>query len=88
MIKNYRKKPVVIKAVQWTGDNLDEVQNFLEKDFSSIDAEKWMHDRKDIVIKTLEGLMVTSVNDFIIEGVNGNFYPCKPEIFHKTYELA
>ena len=74
----YRKKPVVIEAIQWTGSNLKDVIEFLG-------GESWMNGR-DLIIKTLEGELHASVGDFIIRGVAGEFYPCKPDIFEKTYE--
>ena len=74
----YRKKPVVIEAIQWTGSNLKDVLTFLG-------GATWM-DEKGPIIETLEGELHTSVGDFIIRGVAGEFYPCKPDIFEKTYE--
>jgi hypothetical protein len=80
MIKQYRKKPVVIEAVQWTGDNRSEIFDFVGK------FAVW-GDVSGMIIKTLEGQHIASVGDYIIKGVNGEFYPCKPEIFEKTYDL-
>ena len=80
MIKKYRKKPVIIEAVQWNGKNLTEIDNFVG---GSLKIEG-----SNIVIHTLEGDMEASINDYIIKGVNGEFYPCKPDIFDKTYERA
>lgn len=77
----FRKKPVVIEAVQWNGNNLAEIESFLG-------AIKYPIDAMGIIISTLEGNMVASVGDFIIKGINGEFYPCKPEIFEKTYEVV
>lgn len=77
----YRKKPVVIEAVQWTGENYDEIG-----DFMGVSATCQIDD--DFVIPTLEGEMRASPNDWIIRGVNGEFYPCKPDIFEKTYEVV
>ena len=76
----YRKKPVVIEAVQWTGSNGGEVTAFLG-------GGHWWGQTGPI-IETLEGELHTSVGDWIIKGVNGEFYPCKPDIFEKTYELV
>ena len=86
----YRKKPVVVEAMQWTGLNLEEVKDFV--------GEALTYDILDIAwevgkgrphvfmkIKTLEGDMEVSEKDYIIKGVNGEFYPCKPDIFQKTY---
>lgn len=75
----YRKKPVVIEAVQWTGCNLKELQNFVGS-ASTYDEQLTIH--------TLEGDHVANVGDYIIKGVQGEFYPCKPDIFAKTYEAV
>ena len=80
MVKKYRKKPVIIEAVQWNGKNLTEIDNFVG---GSLKIEV-----SSLVIHTLEGDMEASINDYIIKGVNGEFYPCKPDIFDKTYESA
>jgi len=77
----YRKKPVVIEAIQWTGDNLKECLDFMK--FSNRTRTVY---RDKIIIHTLEGAMTASIGDYIIKGVSGEFYPCKPDIFEKTYE--
>jgi len=80
-IMKFRKKPVIIEAVQWNGDNDEELKQFLgEKKFYHI-----LND-SSIVIPTLEGDMKGRVGDWIIKGVVGEFYPCKPDIFEDTYE--
>jgi len=91
-MSKFRKKPVVIEAVQWTGDNLKEVIAFTGLHPS---AKKWSWEEYEQVVKTeglkiftLEGKMNADVNDWIIKGVQGEFYPCKPDIFEKTYEDA
>lgn len=79
----YRKKPVVIEAVQF--DGTDESCDWLLpqlRDGSISRSFNKLH------IKTLEGTMTADVGDWIIKGVNGEFYPCKPDIFDKTYEAA
>ena len=81
----YRKKPIVIEAVQWKGDNIAEVLQ-LSADGGRDVAEDFAGD--SLTIKTLEGEMTASLNDWIIKGVKGEVYPCKPYIFEKTYELA
>jgi len=68
---------VVIEAVQWNGNNFNEINNFCQGSCDLLD-HLW--------INTLEGDMQATVGDFIIKGVNGEFYPCKPDIFVKTYE--
>ena len=78
MIKKYRKKPVVIEAVQWVGNNLSDIETFIGRNVKNKETT--------IVIRTLEGDMEASIGDYIIKGVNGEFYPCKPDIFDKTYE--
>lgn len=78
MIKKYRKKPVTIEAIQWNGENLLEIQRFMG---STVENHGSV-----LIIPTLEGNMYASLNDYIIKGVNGEFYPCKPDIFAKTYD--
>jgi hypothetical protein len=86
----FRKKPVVIEAVRWTGDNLREVIEFTGRHPTATDWT-WEH-FEDVVAKeylmifTLEGPMRASIGDWIIKGVKGEFYPCKPDIFDATYE--
>ncbi|MFV0515782.1 MAG: hypothetical protein ACK5MV_00080 [Aminipila sp.] len=77
----YRKKPVVIEAVQWSGDNELDVALFMDRTIKKNDKNSYHLD-----IQTLEGVMTASIGDYIIKGVNGEFYPCKPDIFEKTYE--
>lgn len=77
----YRKKPVVIEAVQFTGDNSIEIAKFMK---ANEHTESFLDDK--IKIPTLEGELTASPMDWIIKGVNGEFYPCKPDIFEKTYE--
>lgn len=76
----YRKKPVVIEAIQYHGD-INPVKDF-------VDFEKllYSYDTGEHLIRTLEGDHRISVGDYIIKGVKGEFYPCKPDIFEMTYE--
>lgn len=85
MIKKFRKKPVVIDAIQWNGNNTEDVVNFGKEDIT-LEPDVYFGDR--LCIETLEGPMRASINDFIIKGVHGEFYACKPDIFEKTYELV
>ena len=79
MMKLYRKKPVVIKAWQYfDGNELPEELKTRDDIIVNEDSVK---------IKTLEGLMNVSNGDYIIIGVNNEVYPCKPDIFNKTYEI-
>lgn len=93
----YRKIPVVIEAIQWTGDNQREMFDFLtnyEKtdDYMSVSGEHFVIDHNAVkgglIIKTLEGNHVANIGDYIIKGIAGEFYPCKPDIFKDTYEVA
>lgn len=78
----YRKKPVVIDAVQWTGDKE------CLADLPGADFHEGAIHRLDgaLPIRTLEGEMVANVGDWIIKGIAGEFYPCKPDIFEATYD--
>ena len=78
----FRKRPVVIEAIQWTGRNPLDVLCFLELDTGG----PLQILQGDIQIETLEGVMLASVRDWIIKGVKGEFYPCKPDIFEATYD--
>ena len=82
MVHKYMKKPVVISALQWTGDNILEMCSFTGKE----DNKLLKND--ELYIDTLEGTMHASVGDYIVCGVDGEFYPCKPDIFEKTYEIV
>lgn len=92
----FRKKPVVIDAVIWNGENLKEVIDFTGKSpkwdeyFKSFEEYELFvkNDRSIFKIFTLEGTMEASVGDYIIRGVKGEHYPCKPDIFKATYELV
>ena len=82
MARAYRKKPVTVEAVQWTGENHAEMCEFIDPEVFEIIPHV------GLVIHTLEGDHHASPGDYIIKGVNGEFYPCKPDIFAKTYESA
>lgn len=84
IMPKYRKKPVIIEAVQWNGENVREIINFCKKNVRF----EFNNYGKDInlTIKTLEGDHLAKAGDYIIKGVKGEFYPCKPDIFHETYE--
>lgn len=85
-MSKYRKKPVIVEAFRWTGDvkttkcSYEAIQA-REKGIIKIDGE-------NLIIRTLEGDMIASKGDYIIKGINGEFYPCKPGVFQKTYELV
>lgn len=79
MINKYVKKPVVVEAIKYDGTNKVEIQEFMDR---------YLDDTQDgqLKIETLEGIMLANIGDYIIKGVSGEFYPCKPDIFEKTYE--
>lgn len=78
MIKIAQKKPIQVKVLQWDGNNKREMMSFCT--FCSIDNGV-------LKISTLEGVMTAKIGDYIIKGVNGEFYPCDKEIFEKTYSI-
>lgn len=80
----YRKKPVVIKAVQWTGtaDSFTEIT----AQFPKMEWEPGPIGSYTFIVKTFEGEHTATKGDYIIQGVKGEFYPCKPDIFEMTYE--
>ena len=79
----FRKKPIVIEAIQFTGtkENLEELSRFSHVIIYSPASTR-------ISIKTLEGMMEATKGDWIIKGVADEFYPCKPDIFEATYEAV
>lgn len=79
----FRKKRVVVEAVHWDGKQFSEVPKWLGKAMREFEV---FMEGKFVKIKTLEGLMTANPDDWIIRGVNGELYPCKNEIFQKTYE--
>ena len=82
----YRKKPVVIEAIQLKDDNAAAPEWLLcayDSGLCSFDL-----DQMQIVIKTLEGEMRGNIGDWIIRGLKGELYPCKPDVFAATYEPA
>ena len=81
----YRKKPVVIDAVQFTDETKEQVFNFIR---SSCQPDMDEEGNPILRISTLEGEMTAVLGDWIIKGVSDEFYPCKPDIFEQTYELV
>jgi len=78
-VSAYRKKPVVIDALLWTGENFDDVASFM-----GVAAPYF--DNGYVLIDTLEGTMKAVPGDWIIKGVKGEFYPVAPDVFEQTYE--
>lgn len=82
-----RKKPVVIECMQFTDEDKDIVYHWA----SSIKMNVEPSTRNNcpvLIIPTLEGDHIASIGDYIIKGVNGELYPCKPDIFCKTYDIV
>lgn len=89
MVKRYRKKPVEIEAVKWTGENHEEINDFCSDLIGENPDESgiaYNDPEGHVIIQTLEGKVAASVGDYIVKGVKGEFYPVKPDIFHETYE--
>lgn len=84
----YRKKPVVIEAIRWTGNNANDIKDFCINDYYFSEYDSTDISKRKLMIVTLEGNMRAEIGDYIIKGVNGEFYPCKPDIFEKTYEAV
>lgn len=77
-MSKYKKKAIVIDAVEFSGNNTKECLDFIGDNY-----DKTLNYPN---IKTLEGVMRVSIGDYIIKGIAGEFYPCKPNIFNKTYD--
>ena len=95
----YRKKPIVIEAVQYKIIKEIPCKFGVHKESNSLDIATFMKKQipyivhfdqrgEYINIATLEGTMRADIGDYIIKGINGEFYPCKPDIFEKSYELV
>lgn len=82
MIIKATKKPVTIEAIELTSENISEI-----KEFTGQNCPPYIGNTDAIWLKTLEGGHRASIGDFIIKGVSGEFYPCKPDIFHLTYDI-
>lgn len=84
----YRKKPVVIEAVQYDGHNYDEIVSWIDAATGRTTPASSPAGTFALLIETLEGTMRADAGDWIIRGVQGEFYPCKPDIFEATYEAV
>lgn len=94
-MKKFRKKPVVIEAMRWTGDNTRDVMLWAAGGTLAPFAMApgwWLSNPSEgkfrLMVPTLEGQMAANPGDWIIKGIKGEFYPCKPDIFDATYEQA
>jgi hypothetical protein len=84
----YRKKPVVIEAVKFTRSNFNEIKEFTQQKAHSLTIERRIDGVATCIISTLEGQMTSREGDYIIKGIEGEFYSCKENIFEKTYEFV
>lgn len=82
----FRKKPVVIEAIHYDWDDVQRIAEQAQDDVADFMANTIVVCGDQIEIQTLEGVMYASKGDWIIKGVKGDFYPCKPDIFAATYE--
>lgn len=80
MVCKLRKKPVVIEGVRYTGTNFEEIEKFVGGDAEFRNGE--------LIVATLEGPLHASTGDWILKGVKGEFYPCKPDILEATYDIV
>lgn len=83
MTRKFRKKPVIIEAIQLTKENVVDVLTFCNHAGNIVASNE---DEMGLSILTLEGTMTANTGDYIIKGVKGEFYPCKSDIFEQTYE--
>lgn len=86
MVKTYVKKPIPIQALQFTDnpEKIEELSAFIDNQDLVISYRE--PNNPKLIIRTLEGKLEASVNDYIIKGIDGEFYPCRLDIFEKTYE--
>ena len=84
-MQKFVKKPVVIEAIQYNGENIEAIEDFVGKKLSTV-----MTSDVDVklIIPTLEGYMKALKGDYIIKGIKGELYPCKPDIFKEIYSLV
>lgn len=87
MVK-YRKKPVVIDAMQFRRDCFEEIEEFTNGKAKNFRTERCLDGKSYCDIETVEGVHIATEGDYIIKGVKGEFYPCKPDIFEQTYEIV
>ena len=83
-MQKFVKKPVVIEAIQYDGANITEIETFVRGKLPTIMTSDL---GAQLVISTLEGDMKVTKGDYVIKGINGEFYPCKPDIFKSTYNV-
>lgn len=81
VIRKYRSKPKVVKALLFNGDNAHEIEKFCG-------SQCVINLSGNPMIRTMEGIMNVSIGDYVVLGTHGEFYPCKPEPFKRSYELV
>lgn len=84
----YRKKPVVIEAFEWQPEDVEHLGAIIGWFYAHDFRDFYIEPDKSLTISTLEGKISGAIGDFIIRGVAGEFYPCKPGIFASTYEAV
>lgn len=90
----YKKKPVVIEAYQYNGGEVVDAPQWIKQAFDDdimfFECRNLSEQtpRYDLLIRTLEGIHLANKGDYIIKGIKGELYPCKPYIFEETYELV
>jgi len=86
-MKKYRKKPIVIEAVKYTGRNLTEIKEWCPKALKKAsDLSVIIEGDRSLIIETLEGDMRLRAGDYLIKGIANEYYPCKNEVFIRSYE--
>jgi hypothetical protein len=93
MVIKYVKKPVIIEALKYDGTNFVEIQNFCmpseyQNATSCAEMRRVSDEHFALYISTLEGEHIASIGDYIIKGIKGEFYPCKPDIFTASYDAV
>ena len=83
-MQKFVKKPVVIEAIQYDGTNITEIETFVRGKLPTIMTSDL---GAQLVISTLEGDMKVTKGDYVIKGIKGEFYPCKPDIFKQSYNM-
>lgn len=86
-MKQARKKPVTISFMVFERGNIDSIKEWLGDSFHGYSVARNMNAKASLIIKTLEGFIEATEGDYIIQGVEGEFYPCKPSIFLSTYDI-
>lgn len=85
MLEKYEALPYIVEAVQFTDENKDMVYHALSELNNSVRPTGQCSDEPGLIIPTLEGDMLASLGDYIVRGIQGELYPCKPDIFEKTH---